>query len=109
MKTFKSGQVSESWIAALNDKFKGALEKAIANTHWLILPGVDANRFVFIIESDWSSRYADCMLFVSKDGGERLLDIGREFKTFLFPPTLVIWMPWYGHVNEPRPSEECYQ
>ena len=52
LKTFKSGQVSESWIAALNCKVKETVEKAIANVHWLILLEVDTNRFVFIIESD---------------------------------------------------------
>ena len=52
LKTLKSVQVSESWIAALNDKVKEALKKAIANVYWLLLPGVEANRFVFIIESD---------------------------------------------------------
>lgn len=76
LKIFKSGPVSESWIAALNDEVEEALEKAITNVRWLVLPGIKSNGFVFIIESDWSSRHAGCMLFVSKDGEERLLDIG---------------------------------
>ena len=52
LKTFKSEQVTESWIEAPNIKVKEALEKSIANVHWLILLGADANRFTFVIESD---------------------------------------------------------
>ena len=82
LKTFKSGQVSESWIEELNGKVKDALEKAITNVHWLILPGIEAKKFVFIIESDWSSRHMGYMLFASKDGEERLLDIGNKMQKF---------------------------
>ena len=49
---FKSGQVSKLWIEALNGKVNDALEKAIASVHWMILPGIEAKKFVFIIESD---------------------------------------------------------
>ena len=77
---FKSGQVSESWIKVLNDRVKEALEKAIANIHWLVLPGIEASGFVFIIESDWSSRHEGYMLFASRGGEERLLDLGSRMQ-----------------------------
>ena len=78
LKTLKSGQVSESWIIALNEKVQEALETAIPNVHWLVLPGVGANRFTFMIEFDWSSRHAGYVFFASKYGEERLLDIGSR-------------------------------
>ena len=82
LKDFQSGQVSGSWIEELNGKVKDALEKAITNVHWLILPGIEAKQFVFIIESDWSSRHMGYMLFASNNGKERLLDIGSKMQKF---------------------------
>ena len=80
LKTFKSGKVSEEWIESLNEKVKSALEKAILNVHWLTLPGMEAKQFVFVIESDWSSKHEGYMLFASRDGEERLLDIGSRMQ-----------------------------
>ena len=80
LRTFKAGGVSEEWLGALNDQIKEALEKAIANVHWLILPGTESYRFTFVIESDWSSKHADYMLFAARDGEERLLDMGSRMQ-----------------------------
>ena len=52
------------------------------NVHWLTLPGIDAKKFVFIIESNWSSRHMGYMLFASKYGEGRLLDIGSKMQKF---------------------------
>ena len=98
------------------------MKKAIANVHWLVLPGVEASKFMFIIESDWSSRHvgfmliiesdwslrhAGFMLFALKDGEECFLDIESRIQKFSLL-TLVSWMALCGHVNEPSLSEECY-
>lgn len=48
------------------------------NVHWLVLPGGKSDRFAFVIESDWSSKYAGYTLSASKDGEERLLDMGSR-------------------------------
>ena len=77
LKILKSGQVSESWIEELNGKMKDALEEAITNVHWLILLGIEAKKFVFIIESDWSSRHMGYMLFALKDGEEPCFRHGK--------------------------------
>ena len=45
---------------------------------WLVLPGAEANRYVFKLESDWSSGHCGYMLFVEKDGEEKLVDIGSR-------------------------------
>ena len=42
LKTSKVGKVSEEWIEALHEKVKNALEKAILNVRWLILPSMEA-------------------------------------------------------------------
>lgn len=47
---------------------------------WLVLPGIEESRFGFIIEYDWILRHAGYMLFASKGGEERLLDIGRRIQ-----------------------------
>ena len=80
LRTFKAGKVSEEWIESLNEKVKSALEKAILNVHWLTLPGVEAKQFAFIIESDWSSKHEGYIVFASRDGEERLLDIGSRMQ-----------------------------
>ena len=36
---------------------------------------------MFVIESDWSSKHEGYMLFASRDGEERLLDIGSRMRT----------------------------
>ena len=80
LKIFKAGKVTEVWMNALNEKVKEALRKAILNVKWLILPGVDAKQFVFVIETDWSSSHEGYMLFASRNGEERLLDIGSRMQ-----------------------------
>ena len=57
---------------------KGALREAIANVHWLVLPGGKSDRFAFTIESDWSSKYARYMLFALRNREERLLDMRSQ-------------------------------
>ena len=52
LKTFKGKEVSEEWLEDLNKKVRTALRQAIANVHWLVLPGVESDRFTFVIESD---------------------------------------------------------
>lgn len=74
VKTFKSGKVSEDWICSLNNQVKEAVKNSIANVHWLILPRTETDKFIFIIESDWSSEHVGYMLFASKSGEEWLLD-----------------------------------
>ena len=76
LKVFKDGNISEEWLRLLNEQVKDALRKAIVNVHWLVLPSGKSDRFAFTIESDWSSKYAGYMLFVSRNGEEKLLDMG---------------------------------
>ena len=59
-----------------------ALELAIENVLWLILIGVEAEQFVFVIESDWSSKYVGNMLFVGKDREEQLVDLGGRVQLY---------------------------
>ena len=44
----------------------------------LCCQGGKSDRFAFTIESDWSSKYAGYMLFASRNGEERLLDMGSR-------------------------------
>lgn len=81
-RTFKLGQVSEDRIKALNVQVKEVLERAIANVHWLVLPGIKSDSFAFIVESDWSSRHSGCMIFTSKNEKERLIDMGSKMQKF---------------------------
>ena len=78
LKTFKDGKVSEEWLRRLNEQVKEALRGAIENAHWLVFLGGKSDRFAFTIESDWSSKYARHMLFASRNGEERLLDMGSR-------------------------------
>ena len=83
LKIFKVGDISEDWLRLLNEQVKEALRKAIVNVHWLVLPGRKSDRFAVVIESDWSSKYTGYMLFASRNGEQRLLDMGsRRQKMF---------------------------
>ena len=62
----------------LSEQVKEALKGAIESVHWLVLPGGKSDRFAFTIESDWSSKYAGYMLFASRNGEEKLLDMGSR-------------------------------
>ena len=78
LKEFKAKKVSDDWIEELNTKVDVALGQAVDNVQWLILPGVVADKFTFVIESDWSSKYAGYMLFASKNGEDHLIDLGSR-------------------------------
>lgn len=82
LKPFKVGAASEEWIKYLNEKVRNALGQTIANVHWLILLGVESDRFTFVIESNWRLRHAGYMLFASEDGEENLLDLGSQMHSF---------------------------
>ena len=62
----------------LDNKFSTALEKAIVNTEWLVLPGTEADQFKFVLESDWSTNHAGYMLFACRGHEERLVDLGSR-------------------------------
>ena len=73
---WKTGTVSESWKAELQVKVREAFRQALDNLHWLVLPGTDAEDFVFELETDWSTGHSGYMLFARKGNEERLVDIG---------------------------------
>ena len=78
LRTFKVGEVTEDWLRMLNEQAKESLEKAIVNVHWLVLPGGNSDRFAFVIEFDWSSKHAGFILFASRNGEEKILDMGSR-------------------------------
>lgn len=78
LKDFKSINVSEEWKKELNVKVDKALSCAIDNVHWLVLPGFEADRFKFILESERISNFVGCMLFACTGCEERLLDLGSR-------------------------------
>ena len=51
------------------------LGQAIDNVQCLVLPGCVADKFMFVIKSDWSSKYAGYMLSASKNCEDHLIDL----------------------------------
>ena len=78
LKTFKAGDISDKWRLELNQKVHDAFRSALDNVQWLTLPGFDSDRFIFKIESDWSSGYAGYLLYACQGDEVRLVDLGSR-------------------------------
>ena len=96
LKRFKSGAVTEEWKEAVDDHVMTAFKQAITNMHWLTLPGMKADEYKFILESDWSSGYSGYMLFARRDGEDHLVDIGSrahglQSSSYLGELDAVVW------------------
>ena len=75
---WKAGPVTEGWKKDLQVKVREAFRNALDNLHWLVLPGVEAEDFVFELETDWATGHSGYMLFARRGGEERLVDIGSK-------------------------------
>ena len=75
---WKNHSITQEKINVIQGEVADAFGKALDNVRWLVLPGAKADRYVFTLESDWSSGFVGYMLFVEKDGEEKLVDIGSK-------------------------------
>ena len=75
---WKKHSFSVEQIKAVQKQVEAAFGQALDNLKWLVLPGAEADRYVFTLESDWSSGFCGYLLFVEKNGLEKLVDIGSR-------------------------------
>ncbi len=78
LKTLKKGEVTPGWWREVDWHVKKAFEGCLLNVQWLILPGCEADEYVFELETDWSSGHSGYMLFAKKGDEERLIDLGSQ-------------------------------
>ena len=75
---WKAGAFSNESIQEVQYLAETAFHDALDNMKWLTLPGAEADSYIFQLESDWSNSHIGYMLFVQRNGEERLVDIGSK-------------------------------
>ena len=78
LKILKKGKVTEKWKNEMNQRVGDAFSQALVNLQWLAPLGMEADEYMFIIESDWSSGHSGYILFVHRGCEERLVDLGSK-------------------------------
>ena len=74
----KCNDTTEGWWLEVHEKVVRAFKQALDNVHWLTLPGVEADHFVFTLETDWANGVSGYMLFAVRGQDEKLVDLGSR-------------------------------
>ena len=78
LKAMKKRKLDEVEMKAVRGRVVAAFGQALCNVRWLTLPGIEAEEFIFILESDWSGSHCGYLLFARKGKEVRLVDIGSR-------------------------------
>ena len=59
----KKRKLNEMEMKAVRERVVATYGKALCNVRWLTLPRIEADEFIFILESDWSGSHCGYLLF----------------------------------------------